>query len=168
MTALDLATIRTRALAALIPPPRLRLSTWIEANIRLPEGVSALPGAEPSPRSSSAPSTARPWSVSTKRRCRLIALDQTAHHHILRHGVGNACLLPIGVRGEAKKQEALGHGEGGAGLRIVLRKSEGLHSGIVVMPIAQDSTISASIVALSFEPMQFDRESLSAQQNCGC
>ena len=37
--------IRRRALAALIPPPRLRLSEWIEANIRLPEGVSALPGA---------------------------------------------------------------------------------------------------------------------------
>jgi hypothetical protein len=28
----------------LIPPPRLRLSEWIEQNIRLPEGVSALPG----------------------------------------------------------------------------------------------------------------------------
>jgi hypothetical protein len=36
---------RARALAALIPPPRLRLSDWIETNIRLPEGVSALPGA---------------------------------------------------------------------------------------------------------------------------
>jgi hypothetical protein len=44
MTALDLATIRRRALASLIPPPRLPLSTWIEANVRLPEGVSALPG----------------------------------------------------------------------------------------------------------------------------
>jgi phage terminase large subunit GpA-like protein len=40
-----LATIRTRALASLIPPPRLHLSDWIERNIRLPEGVSALPGA---------------------------------------------------------------------------------------------------------------------------
>jgi hypothetical protein len=31
------------ALRSLIPPPRLQLSKWIEANIRLPEGVSALP-----------------------------------------------------------------------------------------------------------------------------
>jgi len=38
------AEIRTAALRALIPPPRLRLSEWIEGNIRLPEGVSALPG----------------------------------------------------------------------------------------------------------------------------
>jgi phage terminase large subunit GpA-like protein len=29
---------------ALIPPPRLRLSEWIEEHMRLPEGVSALPG----------------------------------------------------------------------------------------------------------------------------
>jgi hypothetical protein len=36
-----LATVRRRALTALIPPPRLRLSEWIEANIKLPEGVSA-------------------------------------------------------------------------------------------------------------------------------
>jgi hypothetical protein len=42
---MTLAAIRTRALASLIPPPRLQLSNWIEANIRLPEGVSALPGA---------------------------------------------------------------------------------------------------------------------------
>jgi phage terminase large subunit GpA-like protein len=42
MTAL--ATIRRTALRSLIPPPRLRLSGWIEANIKLPEGVSALPG----------------------------------------------------------------------------------------------------------------------------
>jgi len=34
-----------RATASLRPPPRLRLSEWIETNIRLPEGVSALPGA---------------------------------------------------------------------------------------------------------------------------
>ena len=33
--------IAARALRALIPPPRLRLSDWIEANIYLPEGVSA-------------------------------------------------------------------------------------------------------------------------------
>ncbi len=36
--------ITRNALAALIPPPRLRLSDWIEANIVLPEGVSAQPG----------------------------------------------------------------------------------------------------------------------------
>lgn len=35
---------RRRALRALIPPPRLRLSDWIETHMRLPEGVSALPG----------------------------------------------------------------------------------------------------------------------------
>lgn len=32
------------ALNGLIPPPRMRMSTWIEANIRLPEGTSALSG----------------------------------------------------------------------------------------------------------------------------
>jgi hypothetical protein len=37
-----LTAIRTRALRSLIPPPRLQLSEWIESNIRLPEGVSAL------------------------------------------------------------------------------------------------------------------------------
>jgi hypothetical protein len=42
-----LADVRSRALRALIPPPRLQLSTWIEGNIRLPEGVSALPGPVP-------------------------------------------------------------------------------------------------------------------------
>lgn len=41
MTVLD---TRRRALRALIPPPRLRLSEWIETHMRLPEGVSALPG----------------------------------------------------------------------------------------------------------------------------
>ena len=35
---------RRRALAALRPPPRLNLSTWIEQNIVLPDDVSALPG----------------------------------------------------------------------------------------------------------------------------
>jgi hypothetical protein len=39
-----IANIRRRTLAALTPPPRLHLSDWIEQNIRLPEGVSALPG----------------------------------------------------------------------------------------------------------------------------
>jgi hypothetical protein len=38
-----LANTRHAALRALIPPPRLRLSEWIEANIKLPEGESALP-----------------------------------------------------------------------------------------------------------------------------
>lgn len=36
--------IRRKALHGLIPPPRLRLSDWIESNIALPEGVSAQPG----------------------------------------------------------------------------------------------------------------------------
>jgi phage terminase large subunit GpA-like protein len=36
--------IRRQALRSLIPPPRLRLSEWIETHMRLPEGVSALPG----------------------------------------------------------------------------------------------------------------------------
>jgi len=37
--------ITARALRALIPPPRLRLSEWIEEHVRIPEGVSAQPGA---------------------------------------------------------------------------------------------------------------------------
>ena len=32
------------ALRSLIPPPRIAPSQWVEQNIRLPEGVSALPG----------------------------------------------------------------------------------------------------------------------------
>jgi phage terminase large subunit GpA-like protein len=40
-----LADIRRNALRSLIPPPRLALSQWIETNFKLPEGVSALPGA---------------------------------------------------------------------------------------------------------------------------
>src|SRR5262245_44487952 len=39
-----LADVEHRALAALRPPPRLRLSAWIETNLQLPEGLSALPG----------------------------------------------------------------------------------------------------------------------------
>lgn len=39
-----LAMTRRRALKALTPPPRLALSEWIETHMRLPEGVSALPG----------------------------------------------------------------------------------------------------------------------------
>jgi phage terminase large subunit GpA-like protein len=40
-----LADVRRHALRSLVPPPRVALSAWIEQNIRLPEGVSALPGA---------------------------------------------------------------------------------------------------------------------------
>jgi phage terminase large subunit GpA-like protein len=39
-----LADSRFAALLSLIPPPRVALSSWIEGNVRLPEGVSALPG----------------------------------------------------------------------------------------------------------------------------
>lgn len=39
-----LERVRRTALASLRPPPRLRLSEWIESEMRLPEGVSALPG----------------------------------------------------------------------------------------------------------------------------
>lgn len=36
--------VQRRALRALIPPPRLRLSDWIESEVSLPDGVSAQPG----------------------------------------------------------------------------------------------------------------------------
>ncbi|WP_101067280.1 phage terminase large subunit family protein [Roseovarius salinarum] len=39
-----LARIRSHGLAALVPPPRRRLSDWIEENVNLPAGVSAEPG----------------------------------------------------------------------------------------------------------------------------
>jgi phage terminase large subunit GpA-like protein len=39
-----IAAVRARALRSLIPPPRLRLSEWIERNIHLPADLSALPG----------------------------------------------------------------------------------------------------------------------------
>lgn len=39
-----LARVRANALLSLRPPPRLKLSEWIETEMRLPEGVSALPG----------------------------------------------------------------------------------------------------------------------------
>ena len=42
LSPLDLVT--RSALASLRPPPRLPLSTWMEANMRLPDGVTALPG----------------------------------------------------------------------------------------------------------------------------
>jgi phage terminase large subunit GpA-like protein len=38
------ADVRARALRSLIPPPKLNLADWIEANIVLPESVSAHPG----------------------------------------------------------------------------------------------------------------------------
>lgn len=41
---MEIETVAARARRALIPPPRLRLSDWIEAHIALPEGVSAQPG----------------------------------------------------------------------------------------------------------------------------
>lgn len=44
MTNDPLTAARARALAALKPPPRLSLGDWMEAHMRLPEGVSALPG----------------------------------------------------------------------------------------------------------------------------
>jgi len=39
-----LSEVVRRGLAALVPPPRMSLSAWIEAEMRLPEDVSALPG----------------------------------------------------------------------------------------------------------------------------
>lgn len=45
MTSETLATIRRNALANIVPPPKLRLSEWIERSVFLPEGVSSLPGA---------------------------------------------------------------------------------------------------------------------------
>ncbi len=44
MTAETLARIRRNALAVIIPPPKMKLSQWIESHVHLPEGVSALPG----------------------------------------------------------------------------------------------------------------------------
>ena len=41
---MNTAELRSRALRALIPPPRISLPDWIESNVRLPEDVSALPG----------------------------------------------------------------------------------------------------------------------------
>lgn len=41
---MQIEQITAKALRALIPPPRLRLSEWIEENVNLPEGVSAQPG----------------------------------------------------------------------------------------------------------------------------
>ena len=36
--------VRAKALKALMPPPRLTLSDWIETNVWLPDGVSSVPG----------------------------------------------------------------------------------------------------------------------------
>lgn len=43
-TQVALQATRRNALAALTPPPRLSLGEWMEAQMRLPEGVSATPG----------------------------------------------------------------------------------------------------------------------------
>ena len=40
----DLGAMRRRAFSALTPPPQMALSTWIEAEVRLPEGLCACPG----------------------------------------------------------------------------------------------------------------------------
>lgn len=40
----SLTLARREALAALLPPPAIPLSEWIEMNVRLPQGVSAIPG----------------------------------------------------------------------------------------------------------------------------
>lgn len=42
--AAEVGEVLARARRALIPPPRLNLPDWIEANIRLPDGLSAAPG----------------------------------------------------------------------------------------------------------------------------
>ncbi len=44
MTTETLAAARASVLAVLKPPPRLSLGDWMETHMRLPEGVSALPG----------------------------------------------------------------------------------------------------------------------------
>jgi hypothetical protein len=41
---MTIRNLRRQALGALRPPPKLRLSDWLEASVRLPEGVSAMPG----------------------------------------------------------------------------------------------------------------------------
>lgn len=41
---MGIEAVRSQALRSLIPPPRLRLSEWIEGHVVLPEGVSAQPG----------------------------------------------------------------------------------------------------------------------------
>ncbi|WP_371055734.1 phage terminase large subunit family protein [Rhodosalinus sp. K401] len=41
---MQIEAVTCTALRALIPPPRLRLSEWIEGHVELPEGVSAQPG----------------------------------------------------------------------------------------------------------------------------
>lgn len=41
-----------------------------------------------------------------------VALDQTAHHHMLSRGLRDAGRLPVGVGGEVEKQEAVRDGQG--------------------------------------------------------
>ena len=41
---LAIADVRRRALASLLPPQRLPLSEWIEGNVVLPHGTTAMPG----------------------------------------------------------------------------------------------------------------------------
>jgi phage terminase large subunit GpA-like protein len=41
---MSLAEVRAASLRALIPPPRLRVSEWLESSLVLPSAVSALPG----------------------------------------------------------------------------------------------------------------------------
>jgi phage terminase large subunit GpA-like protein len=36
--------MRRRALSALVPPPQVALSAWLEASVVLPEGLCAVPG----------------------------------------------------------------------------------------------------------------------------
>lgn len=40
----DIGEVRRRALSRLVPPPRLELAAWMEAEVRLPASTSALPG----------------------------------------------------------------------------------------------------------------------------
>src|SRR4051812_17316350 len=41
---MTVADLRSRAPASLLPPPRQPLSAWIEANVVLPQGTTAVPG----------------------------------------------------------------------------------------------------------------------------
>jgi hypothetical protein len=50
----------------------------------------------------------RPCSIRVKRVAVGLALDQASHQHMLRRRVRDAGRLPIGVGGEAEKQEVLG------------------------------------------------------------
>ena len=54
----------------------------------------------------------RPCSIRVKRVAVGLALDQASHQHMLRRRVRDAGRLPVGVGGEAEKQEALRDGQG--------------------------------------------------------